>query len=381
MLSAALIHGLPPDKQTQVTVFQDWAESKHGTLLGLWRKLDKDGSMTVSKTEFLAGMKELGYPGKASLLWSVLDSDGTGILTITEFVPVSALHLARFKHWANEKFGSVQNAFHAFDHDHNGKMTIQEFIRGCHSEDFPVALKSSIQTLFDAMDDRSSGGKPVITSDEVRFIDSWKCPEYLMAEPDDAARAAFQEALVARHGRNHILAWRRALDKDGNMRLSFSEFTDACRRLAKHGMSQATPSSGVPALYCAFDRYRRGWISLQDWHETSWRLLANFRRWAHMEFPRVSHCLKAWDSNSLKGVSFGTFRTQVKELGMTADEMEYIFEGLSLQAESWSEEKGRLSFGRLTKAELVFLDTWNPDENQLEATAWDEQFRSCDIDH
>jgi len=332
--------------------------------------------MSISKTEFLGGLKDLNYPGKPALLWSVLDSDTTGLITITEFVPVEALQLAKFKHWADEKFGSVRGTFNHFDRDRNGKMTMQEFVRGCHAQDFPADLKDSVQTLFDVMDDSRSMGKALITADEMAFLDAWKCPDYLWAHPDEAAKKAFQDALVARHGSNYIIAWRKALDKDSTMRVNYPEFTLTCKRLAKQGL--AMPASGVPSLFCAFDHCRRGWFTLRDWHEKSWNILATFRRWANDEFPKASDCFRAWDSkdSNPNGISFGNFRHHLKELDMTSDEKEYLFEGLSLQAESWSEEKGRYAHGTLTRAEIVFLDTWDPDAERREASAWDEQFRS-----
>lgn len=367
--------GLAPEKEAQVILFQDWCESKYGQMITLWRKLDKDGNMTLSKAEFLKGLKELNFPGKPSLLWSILDSDTTGLITITEFVPVAALQLAKFKHWADERFGSVQKAFHHFDSDRNGKMTMQEFIRGCNGQDFPADLKGSIQALFDVMDDSRSMGKALITAEEISFLDAWKCPDYLWARPDDAAKKAFLDALMERHGMNYIIAWRKCLDKDSTMRVNFPEFTRTCKLLAKHGLKEAMPASGIPALFCAFDSCRRGWFTLRDWHEQSWNLLAIFRRWAHSEFFKVSECFRAWEANTA-GIKLGNFRSHIKELNMTSEEKEYLFEGLSLEAEVWSDEKGRYAHGTLTRAEIVFLDTWDPDEELREARAWDEQFRS-----
>lgn len=371
--------GHPPEKEEQVLLFQKWCTSKYGNMLALWRKLDRDRNMSISKAEFLKGMKELNFMGKLSILWSILDNDTTGLITITEFVPMAALQLAKFKHWAEIKFGSVQQAFHHFDRDRNGKMTMSEFMRGCHAQDFPSDLKDSIQVLFNLMDDSQAIGRAEVTAEEMGFLDVWKCPEYLWAKPDDAAKEAFREALAARYGTNYLIAFRKSLDRDGTMRVNFPEFVQTCKRLAKHGLEQAAPACGVPDLYCAFDRMQRGWFSLRDWHDKSYEILAAFDRFAHQGFGKVSDCFKAMEHvasiSNTSGISISSFKTQTKELNLSLVEKEYLFEGLSMEVESWSEEKGRFAHGRLSKAEIVFLDSWDPDQEQREVWAWDEQFR------
>jgi len=378
--------GLPLDKQEPLMQFQEWAEVEYGHMLALWRHLDKDGSMTITKAEFLKGVKEMGDPRKAAILWSIFDSDGTGCLSISEFVPVAALQLARFRHWAIQKFGTVQGGFRYFDHDRNGKMTMQEFVHGCQAEDFPSELHGSVRALFAIMDDGRGAGKTIITEDEMAFLDAWKCPEYLCVEPDFKAKAAFQQALAARYGGhseanrqyggNHIIAWLRALDKDRSMRVFFSEFVETCRNLAKQGVPEALPACGVSALFCAIDRCRRGWFTLRDWHEESFNLLTKFTHWAHEEYPKekkISNCFKNWDTNHSSEISLGNFKSHVQTLDMTSDEKDYLFEGISLQVETWSEDKGRYAHGTLTRGELVFLDAWDPDGEEQEAKAWDDQ--------
>lgn len=223
------------------------------------------------------------------------------------------------------------------------------------------------------MDDSRSAGKALITADEMAFLDSWKCPDYLWAPADQGAKRGFQEALISRHGDNYIIAWRKALDKDSSMRVNFPEFTQTCKRLARQGVPHAIPASGISSLYCAFDPCRRGWFTLRDWHERSYTVLVAFRRWAMDEFTKVSDCFKHWDAT---GVGLGKFRAFTKTLDLTCDEKEYLFEGLSLEAEHWSEEKGRYAHGTLTRAQVHFLDTWDPDEEQAESDSWCDALRS-----
>jgi len=111
-------------------------------------------------------------------------------------------------------------------------------------------------------------------------------------------------------------------------------------------------------------------------------LLARFRHWVLAEYPKekkVSDCFKDWDTHSSSAITIGTFKSHVQTLDMTLDEKEYLFEGLSLQVEAWSEEKNRYAFGTLTRAELKFLDAWDPETEKQEAAAWDEQLHSSPI--
>merc|ERR1712070_46734 len=131
----------------------------------------------------------------------------------------------------------------------------------------------------------------------------------------------------------------------------------------------------VPALFCAFDPSRRGWFSLRDWDEKSWELLAAFRRWARSKIGKVSECFRAWGADPHAGMSFHTFKKNVKkEMGLNIDQTEWLFEGLSLEPEAWNDEIGDYAYGKLRRDEILFLDSWDPDEEWREVLAWEEQF-------
>ena len=99
--------------------------------------------------------------------------------------------------------------------DRNGKMSLQEFMRGCQAADFPVELKSSVQSVFDVMDDHHdhhhhhSGGKN-ITADEMSFLDAWKSPDYLWS--GDVHLPVFcDDALVAAGPMLALSAWKNGM--------------------------------------------------------------------------------------------------------------------------------------------------------------------------
>merc|ERR1712070_370519 len=98
--------------------------------------------MTISKNEFTQGLTSLGYSARKLVeLWVCLDRDYTGSLSFMEFAPEHALDLARFKHWFETTFGSVQNLFKALDTDGNGRLSIEEFKAACTMKGLPTWLK------------------------------------------------------------------------------------------------------------------------------------------------------------------------------------------------------------------------------------------------
>ena len=60
--------------------FYKWCKKKHMHLVQLWRRIDKDGDMVVTKTQFVKALQSLCYDANLHELWSQIDSDTIGIL-------------------------------------------------------------------------------------------------------------------------------------------------------------------------------------------------------------------------------------------------------------------------------------------------------------
>jgi len=154
--------------------FVKWAERYHSHLVCLWRKLDRDGSMSLAKREFVTGLKDLKFPGNPEVLWALFDRDGTGTISFLEFAPEQGLDLARWKMWAVSKFGSVQGLFRFMDQDKSGTVSIREFKQACIAAGLPSQLKDSIETLFQMVDDpNDKSGRGGLTENELAFLDVW----------------------------------------------------------------------------------------------------------------------------------------------------------------------------------------------------------------
>jgi len=350
--------------------FRHWCQAKRMNLVTLWRKLDVDGNMTLHKHEFIKGLAMLDYGSNKDRqqLWDQLDRDTSGSISFMEFAPEHAIDLARFKNWVTEKFGSIKALFRIMDGDGNGKISLQEFAQACQSHGMPQQQRDSIQKLFmliDNCDRKADVG--TITEAELGFLDVWKCPAYLWVEADHRAKNAFVIAMLNENGQNMFLAWRRALDKDGSMRVGFEEFTTACRVLARAGMAEAWPRNGIDGLYASLDHDRSGWFTLRDWDPDCHRLVFDFCKWVKQHYKKATEWVRLEEARGMEpGLSLNTFRRCVKSMEMTEDEEETLFEGLSLAP---IEKKGK---GRICAADVTFLDKWDPDQELADDVAWEK---------
>lgn len=345
--------------------FAEWCHAKHLHLVCTWRKLDKDGNMRLSKREFIAGLKELQYDGSIEPLWISMDKDTTGIVSFLEFAPEHALDLTRFKHWATQQFGSLQDLFRAMDEDKDGKVTFPEFQNACQTHGCPTRLMGSISVIFLLLDYQIDNvGLGTITVDELAFLDKWKPPDYLWQESDAEARDKFKAALMRKHSKNPFLVWRKVLDKDGSMRVSYEEFRIMCKHLTRLGFSEVDLAERATHMYCAIDEDRSGWFTLKDWDEGAYDSVVTFVHKIKATYPKISAWVRAHEGEH---VSLSVFRKEFKLLlGTTV--LERLFEGLSL--EPIIREDGKIKAGTITKAEVACLDAWDPEAEAREDEHW-----------
>jgi len=181
-----------------------------------------------------------------------------------------------------------------------------------------------------------------------------------------------------RHNQNMLMAWRRALDKDNSMRVGYEEFVIQCKTLAKKGLAEAHPATGINALYIALDEDRSGWFTLRDWDADSFDVLAKFWRWCRKEFGTVAKFAKVAETVEVDidepdrgGVSYEKFAKAVRPLEYTYAERVQLFEALQATTKR-SEGKS----GRLFQGDVGFLDKWDPDREVKEDKLWSAMVNS-----
>jgi hypothetical protein len=196
------------------------------------------------------------------------------------------------------------------------------------------------------------------------LADNWECPEHLFVAPDVEAAKQFVELVVARYKHNPLLAWRKALDTDSSMRVSYYEFIKAFKTLSQKGILPANIKD-VPALFRALDRCHTGWLSLRDFDEGIYERLIRFSTWAKGEYGKVSLCCKPLaGEDGGDRARFRPFAKAVKRgIHINQDQAWQLFEGLSLESNK--------SEATIKPDELFFLDKWNPAADQEEEEAWE----------
>jgi len=347
--------------------FVDWCHEKYGHMVRVFRMLDKAGNMKLNKMEFKMGLTNLMYRQDLDRLWNIFDRDQTGWVSFLHFCAEDAIVLAHFKHWADTKYGSSAELFRTLDTSRDGKLSFAEFSKGLKKLGFTTHINACLRTLFDLIDDAGDeSSKRTISATEIAFLDRWDCPEYLWAEADAEAKAQFLKAITSRFHNNPLLAWRKALDTDSSMRVSYYEFLKAYKTMAnRHLVPEPSSAMSVPALFRALDKSNTGWLSLRDFDETTYHSLITFSTWASESFGKVSLCCKrlAGPEDGDK-VNFQFFRRAVKDgLGLEKDQAWKLFEGLSLES-----KKG----GTIKPDELFFLDRWDFKAELEEELAWEK---------
>lgn len=348
--------------------FLDWCHEKYGHSVRVFRMLDKSGNMKLSKRDFTMGLSQLGYNHREELgrLWEVFDRDQTGWVSFLHFAAEDAVVLAHFKHWADTEHGSCAGVFHALDSSRDGKLSYVEFSRGLKRLGFTTHVHACMRTLFDLIDDSGDdSSKRCITAQEIGFMDKWDCPEYLWAEPDVDGKGPFLQAIIKKYHNNPLLAWRKALDTDSSMRVSYYEFIKAYKLLSNKGVFEADVAKCVPGLFRALDKSNTGWLSLRDFDGATYDTLITFATWAKREFGKVHlFCKHVAGPDNAEKVNFKAFKGAMKDgLGLAKDAAWRLFEGLSLESKKE---------GTIKPDELFFLDRWDFRAELEEELAWEK---------
>jgi len=314
---------LDTDDSQEYPKFMKWVQSNNEHLVTIWHKIDHDRNMSLHRAEFSQGLRRLKYPGNVDRLWSILDHDTTGNISFLEFAPEELRH-------------TIRTLFLFLDHD-------------------GIAL-----------------GRGTITEDELKFLDVWKPPVYLWEVPEARARDLFVEALLARHSHNMLLVWRKVLDTDASMKVSFEEFMTQCKALHKKGKAEALPPCGMPALYTSFDQDRCGWFALRDWSPETFEQLTAFVKFCKTKHGSVKNFYKmaealqvpVWETTTTEGITALKFAEALKDMTMPQDQFADLFEGLCIRRTEGP--KG----SRIYEGELTFLDRWDPEMELKEAALW-----------
>lgn len=340
-------------QQMHLHNFKAFLKKHFGPTYHAWRKvLDVDGTMNLQKPELFKVCRQIGWKGDSRQLWMALDNSGNGSASLEELDPNCARKLAKFKDFGERRFGHrpAIPLWRAIDKRDKQRLSYDVFVRRC------LVIRSGLteaelQELAHWLDWQ---GKKHLSFIDIEFLDHWRPPAYLIAEPNQEAADQIRSLLLSKYG-HFLKAWRTLLDKDSSNVCNWDEFQNAMRALKFHG--------DVGGAWLALDKDLSGSITLEEIDSLSSQLLMNFKEWADSQFGSVRAAFKVLDKDRSGELSLSEFRHAVLSNGFSSSDEVRLFKCLDCSGH-----------GRLLHHEVHFLDDWEPPQAEDDRGEGEEDF-------
>jgi len=288
--------------------FKNLLKTKYGSMLVAWRRaLDVSGDGKLSFVEFTSACRAIGYAGSIQKLWEQLDDDNSGVITLAELDPAAHKCIEAFWTLINDRFGDIYNAWcKFFEPAQTGQLELYKFVKKCqelgykhtHPRNLVKALVPSDRAAYITLRDLDKPSYERLLQEYNQALE--------LAEAKEAANKklvgardldGFKTSLIHRFG-NIARAWRDGLDTSGDNKLSFTEFTLACRNIGYMG--------SVKTLFKELDP-GTGVIMLEDLDPETHKAMHGFRE---LLKNRFGNTLQAW----MQGLDLdGNFRLDQPE--------------------------------------------------------------------
>lgn len=342
----------------------DFLTRKEGNALRAWCKyFDTDNDQKISLTEFVRGMRKMGYTGDATAVFAALDADRSGELSLEELDSLSASCWQEFRRWCVSTYEDSKDMVQrlgvpevkadrkSIPGPTNSVITEQSFIEGVQKQGWCGGYEVIIFSAINKDDN------PAINEDDLQWLEiekrrqkrkemakrkaiaEHKRSKFPRQQASEAAMNDFKQFLKRKHG-NLIKAWLNALSPDGAMVLHRNLLFKACSNMGWTG--------DVRSLYKGFDKDDSGYISIEELDMRSAEILAHFRVFTEQKFGNASATFRALDKFNQKKLREQEFISALKSLGFKHSG-KIIFHGL--------DHRG---FKALVEEDLAFLDRWKP---------------------
>lgn len=204
--------------------FMEFCNRRYGNCVRAWFVLDPEENMKLGEKVFVRRCMDMGFSGNIPALWRFVDCDRSGSISILELDSTSAVLLASFKNFIEDHFrGSLEQTFQYMDGKRSGKVYKSEFVAAVKKLNY----KGPAAHLFELLDRQGYG---YFYRKDLDYLNSWRTRPYLFSRPDFATLKKLKESFKVLHG-SLFKAWRKVLDRDCTMRLSWEEFCNACKGL------------------------------------------------------------------------------------------------------------------------------------------------------
>mmetsp|Transcript_63527 Transcript_63527/g.151496 ORF Transcript_63527/g.151496 Transcript_63527/m.151496 type:complete len:658 (-) Transcript_63527:151-2124(-) len=341
--------------------FIAFANHKFGNPVRAWFMLDPEGKMSIGEKQFARACVEIGFKGNTGALWRYLDSDRSGRVTILELDPHSAMLLADFKEIIHKDFtGSLEDMFSSLDSNKDGRVNRREFVEGMRRFGFRAASSSR---LFFMMDRELCG---FLLRENFAFLGHWDPPAYMSSRADAEGLEQLKQVLKATY-RLLLRAWRKILDKDGAMRVSWDDFREACKALWVKTTTNNLPRTEreVASIWRALDQDCSGWISLAHFDMESYTAVREFKKWSEEKYGTVVSAFrhlsgrnwKVTNEDLIKADCYGNVATPNSELLLRGLN---VHDNANIQVKTMPNgSTQRVEIPYLVESDVRFLDRWD----------------------
>lgn len=335
----------------------------YGNEVRAWRAgLDPQGAFQLNSQEIRSYCRKHDLHVDSGDLWKSLDKDCDGYFRLEELCVGAADVLASFQHWAHETFGSCAAIWDTEEmvnaralSQRDGSWASQKKILTTTFSDVMKALgwpafndAPARKMLLASLD---LYGCSFISCSDLDWLDKWRMPEWLCAEPDWEAWENLHARIM--HEYKHPLrAWRQLLDTDNSNNVSWVEFKEACQTVRFKG--------NLGGAWRALNERLASSISMKEYDPASAELLNSFKDWAETNYGSVKLAFKAIDVNNTGKLSYAELRRACQNLKWQG-EVKLLFDCLECDGKY---EAGKRYIGL---KDLEFLDAWEGDPGQEEA--------------
>uniref|UniRef100_A0A7S2PJW5 EF-hand domain-containing protein n=1 Tax=Zooxanthella nutricula TaxID=1333877 RepID=A0A7S2PJW5_9DINO len=339
--------------------FLEFAHRRFGNVVRLWFMLDPEENMKLGEKMFVRRCLDLGFRGNLQALWHYLDCDTSGSTSLLEVDAKAACILAHFQAFLVDLGGNDTDVwFQMLDGNRTGRVSKSEFV----TELQRLKYTGPARLLFEMLD---RGGQGMITTQDFAFLAKWEPRPYLHAQPDIEAKEAFERALFEVYGEWPFKIWRKVLDRDGSMRVSWDEFRAAVPRITRlfahmpaawHALLPRTERE-IANVWRAYDQDTSGWISLGEFHKATFDVLVSFKLWAQSSHGGPSALFRKLDHNDNGRLSLDEFEGcySMEDGRDFRGDIEAVFDHLDI----WGN-------GFLTQHDVAWMELWDTELAALE---------------
>jgi len=348
-----------PQRAEVVDKFQQWVRVTFGSPVEMFRALDPEGRGRVFRKDFFDGCGAHGFPQHHSDLremYECCDCWDEGYITRESVLFLEADPRRREREMREMKVASMEDWRHELAREYLERAKGVNGARRARTAGAKCPGGEASRLAPRPWQARAFEQLPQVLSQrrQERARD--------VRHRQEAAKAAFFQHVVTAHG-NEIRALRRCWDPQRSYNVGKVPLRRYC--------GQMLLELEFRDLWQVFDRDDDGSVGLLEFSPWRGRILAQFKHWAARN-PELGSCTGVWDSR--QAVSARSTRQSGKWTGNSEHRMRFgNFTGV-LRALGWpgvEDKEERVSLltsldlhgcGFLTRADLEWLDGWDPPE-------------------